>query len=270
MSMQCAAASDIAARTSGRMMPPESRVTVTVTSDEHEEAHAVVRSRELSTTVAPLVLRLARGRTATGRVLDPDGKECAPGQEGAVVIRLPLPPGTLPTLFKDDERFVRSYLSRYDGCYLTGDGGYFDDDGYLYVMGRVDDVINVAGHRLSTGAMEEVCATHPDVAECAVIGVADALKGQIPCGFLVLKSNSVKPHGEIEREVVGLVRDQIGPVAAFKMVLCVKRLPKTRSGKILRGTMQKIADHEEWKMPATIDDPAILDEIGEALRMRTA
>jgi len=201
-------------------------------------------------------------------VLDDAGHAVGAGTLGNVVIRLPMPPGCLPTLWNADERFRKAYLEEFPGYYKTADAGYLDEDGYLFIMSRTDDIINCAGHRLSTGAMEEVCATHPDVAECAVIGVADELKGQIPCGFLVLKSNSAKPHAEIEREVVGLVREQIGPVAAFKMVLCVKRLPKTRSGKILRGTMQKIADREPWKMPATIDDPAILDEIGEALRAR--
>jgi propionyl-CoA synthetase len=202
------------------------------------------------------------------QVLDDAGHDVPAGTLGNVVIKLPMPPGCLPTLWNADERFRKAYLEEFPGYYKTADAGYLDDDGYLFIMARTDDIINCAGHRLSTGAMEEVCATHPDVAECAVIGVSDELKGQIPCGFLVLKSNSVKPHGEIEKEVVGLVRDQIGPVAAFKMVLCVQRLPKTRSGKILRGTMQKIADREPWKMPATIDDPAILDEIGEALRAR--
>ena len=202
------------------------------------------------------------------QVLDDAGHAVPPGTLGNVVIKLPMPPGCLPTLWNADQRFRSAYLEEFPGYYKTADAGYLDDDGYLFIMARTDDIINCAGHRLSTGAMEEVCATHPDVAECAVIGVSDELKGQIPCGFLVLKSNSTKAHAEIEKEVVGLVRDQIGPVAAFKMVLCVKRLPKTRSGKILRGTMQKIADREPWKMPATIDDPAILDEIGEALRAR--
>ena len=200
------------------------------------------------------------------QVLDDAGHAVPAGTLGNVVIRLPMPPGCLPTLWNADDRFRKAYLEEFPGYYKTADAGYLDDDGYLFIMARTDDIINCAGHRLSTGAMEEVCATHPDVAECAVIGVADELKGQIPCGFLVLKSNSTKAHAEIEKEVVSLVRDQIGPVAAFKMVLCVKRLPKTRSGKILRGTMQKIADREPWKMPATIDDPVILDEIGEALR----
>ncbi len=202
------------------------------------------------------------------QVLDDAGHAVPAGTLGNVVIKLPMPPGCLPTLWNADERFRKAYLEEFPGFYKTADAGYLDEDGYLFIMARTDDIINCAGHRLSTGAMEEVCATHPDVAECAVIGVADELKGQIPCGFLVLKSNSVKAHAEIEKEVVALVRDRIGPVAAFKMVLCVERLPKTRSGKILRGTMQKIADREPWKMPATIDDPAILEEIGEALRAR--
>ena len=199
------------------------------------------------------------------RVLDADGNELPPGEIGAVVIKLPMPPGTLLTLWGADARFVDAYLSRYDGYYLTADAGYIDEDGYLSIMSRLDDIINVAGHRLSTGAMEEVLAAHPDVAECAVIGVADALKGQLPVGFVVLKSGADRDHAEIADELVQLVRDQIGPVAAFKKALVVDRLPKTRSGKILRGTMRRIADGEEWKMPATIDDPAILDEITEAL-----
>jgi propionyl-CoA synthetase len=199
------------------------------------------------------------------RVLDADGNELPSGEIGAVVIGLPMPPGTLLTLWGADARFVDAYLSRYDGYYLTSDAGFIDDDGYLSIMSRLDDIINVAGHRLSTGAMEEVLAGHPDVAECAVIGIADALKGQLPLGFVVLKSGVDREHGEIADELIQLVRDQIGPVAAFKQALVVDRLPKTRSGKILRGTMRRIADGEEWKMPATIDDPAILDEIAEAL-----
>ena len=202
------------------------------------------------------------------RVVDDAGHPVSAGTLGNVVIKLPMPPGCLPTLWNADARFRKAYLEEFPGYYKTADAGYLDEDGYLFIMSRTDDIINCAGHRLSTGAMEEVCATHPDVAECAVIGVADPIKGQVPCGFLVLKANATRPTSEIEKDVVGLVRDQIGPVAAFKMVLCVKRLPKTRSGKILRGTMQKIADKEEWKMPATIDDPVILDEIGEALRAR--
>jgi propionyl-CoA synthetase len=159
-----------------------------------------------------------------------------------------------------------SYLAEFPGHYKTADAGFIDDDGYVYVMGRTDDIINVAGHRLSTGGMEEVLAAHQDVAECAVLGIKDALKGEVPCGFIVLKAGVNRPHAEIEQECVQLVRDKIGPVAAFKLAIVVARLPKTRSGKILRGTIKKIADGEEWAMPATIDDPAILDEIGSALR----
>jgi propionyl-CoA synthetase len=163
-----------------------------------------------------------------------------------------------------------SYLEEFPGCYKTADAGFKDDDGYIFVMGRTDDIINVAGHRLSTGGMEEVLASHPDVAECAVLGVKDALKGEVPCGFIVLKSGVNRPSGEIEKECVALIREKIGPVAAFKIAITVARLPKTRSGKILRGTMKKIADGETWQMPATIDDPAILDEIGTALKRKGA
>ncbi len=198
--------------------------------------------------------------------LDDKGKAVPTGDMGSIVIKLPLPPGTLPTLWKNDERYRRAYLSRYEGYYLTGDAGYRDEDGYVYIMSRTDDVINVAGHRLSTGAMEEVLASHPDVAECAVTGVADQLKGQVPVGFIVLKAGVDRPSPEVTAELVKLVRDRIGPVAAFKLATVVKRLPKTRSGKILRGTMQKMADGEAHKVPATIDDPAILDEIGQSLR----
>ncbi len=200
------------------------------------------------------------------RVFDEEGRERPPGELGAIVVRLPLPPGTLPTLWNADERYVQSYLSRHPGWYLTGDAGYRDEDGYLFVMTRIDDVINVAGHRLSTGAMEEVLAAHPDVAECAVIGVADALKGELPLALVVLKAGVDRDPGTIREELIRRVRETIGPVAAFRLVAIVKRLPKTRSGKILRGTMKKIADGTPWKMPATIDDPAILDEIAEALR----
>ncbi len=200
------------------------------------------------------------------RVVDDGGKELAPGKIGALVVKLPLPPGTFPTLWNARERHFESYLAEYPGYYKTADAGYVDEDGYVFVMARTDDIINVAGHRLSTGAMEEVLASHADVAECAVIGVADALKGQLPLGFLVLNAGCQRDASEIEREVVQMVRDRIGPVAAFKQALVVKRLPKTRSGKILRGTIQKIADSVEWRMPATIDDPAILDEITDALR----
>ncbi len=201
------------------------------------------------------------------RILDDEGNEMVAGEMGNIVIRLPLPPSCLPTLWNNDQRFIDSYLAKYPGYYLTGDAGYRDEDGYLWIMSRTDDVINVAGHRLSTGAMEEVLACHSDVAECAVIGVADDLKGQLPLGLVVLKAGAEKEGEALCRELVGLVREQIGPVAAFKLVTVVKRLPKTRSGKILRGTMVKIADCAEWKMPATIDDPAILDEITEALRL---
>jgi len=199
------------------------------------------------------------------QVLDDGGHPVAPGTLGAIGVKLPLPPGTLPTLWNADDRFRKSYLSQFPGYYETGDAGYVDEDGYLYIMARTDDVINVAGHRLSTGAMEEVLAGHPDVAECAVIGIADELKGQAPLGFLCLNKGSNRPHDAVVKECVGLVRDQIGPVAAFKLACVVDRLPKTRSGKILRGTMVKIANGTPWKMPATIDDPAILDEIAAAL-----
>jgi propionyl-CoA synthetase len=171
-------------------------------------------------------------------------------------------------LWNADDRFRQAYLAEFPGYYKTADAGIVDEDSYLFVMARTDDIINVAGHRLSTGAMEEVLATHPDVAECAVIGIADALKGQVPLGFVVLYAGVSRDTAQIEKEAVGLVRDKIGPVSAFKMVITIKRLPKTRSGKILRGTMQKIADKEQWSMPATIDDPAILEEIGQALAHR--
>jgi len=199
------------------------------------------------------------------RVLDDAGHEVPAGTLGNVVIKLPLPPGCLPTLWNADERFRSAYLSEFPGYYKTADAGYIDDDNYLFIMARTDDIINVAGHRLSTGAMEEVVAEHPDVAECAVVGMQDGMKGQIPLGFVVLNAGVAREPAEIEKEVIALVRDKIGPVAAFKSVVTVKRLPKTRSGKILRGTMQKMADRETWSMPATIDDPAILDEIGSAL-----
>ncbi len=198
-------------------------------------------------------------------IVGPDGDALPPGNEGAIVIKLPLPPGSLPTLWNDDERFVSSYLTRYPGSYVTGDGGYFDDDGYLHVMGRIDDVINVAGHRLSTGAMEEVIATHPAVAECAVIGAADELKGQVPMGFVVLKAGIDVTPETLEAEVVRLIREQIGAVASFKHAFVVGRLPKTRSGKILRGTLRAIADGAPYQVPSTIEDPASLDEIKAAL-----
>ena len=199
-------------------------------------------------------------------VMGGNGQPLPRGEIGALVVKLPLPPGTLPTLWNADDRYVEAYLSEFSGYYKTADAGYIDEDGYVFVMARTDDIINVAGHRLSTGAMEEVLAGHRDVAECAVIGVADGLKGQLPLGFLVLNAGCEREHGAIVAEEVQRVRDQIGPVAAFKSALVVKRLPKTRSGKILRGTMAKIADREEWRMPATIDDPAILDEITDELK----
>ena len=193
-------------------------------------------------------------------------REVARGQMGSIVVKLPLPPSCLPTLWQQDERFKESYLTEFPGYYKTADAGFKDEDGYLFIMGRTDDIINVAGHRLSTGGMEEVLSSHPDVAECAVIGIADQLKGEVPCGFIVLKAGVNRPPSEIENEIVALVRERIGPVAAFKLAITVQRLPKTRSGKILRGTMKKIADAEPWTMPATIDDPVILDEIGTALK----
>ena len=195
------------------------------------------------------------------RALGDDGQELSGGQIGNIVIKLPLPPGCLPTLWNNDEGFQKSYLNRYSGYYLTADAGYKDEDGYLWIMSRTDDIINVAGHRLSTGAMEEVLASHPDVAECAVVGVADAIKGEIPLGFIVLKAGVRRPHDEIVTEVVGMVRERIGPVASFKVASVVKRLPKTRSGKILRGTIKKIADGVDYRVPPTIDDPVILDEV---------
>jgi propionyl-CoA synthetase len=195
------------------------------------------------------------------RALGDDGQELSGGQIGNIVIKLPLPPGCLPTLWNNDEGFQKSYLNRYSGYYLTADAGYKDEDGYLWIMSRTDDIINVAGHRLSTGAMEEVLASHPDVAECAVVGVADAIKGEIPLGFIVLKAGIRRPHDEIVTEVVEMVRERIGPVASFKVASVVKRLPKTRSGKILRGTIKKIADGVDYRVPPTIDDPVILDEV---------
>lgn len=200
------------------------------------------------------------------QVLDEGGHPVAPGTLGAIAVKLPLPPGTLPTLWNAEDRFRKSYLTHFPGYYETGDAGYVDEDGYLYIMARTDDVINVAGHRLSTGAMEEVLTSHPDVAECAVIGVADDLKGQAPLGFLCLNKGTTRAHAEIVKDCVQLVRDKIGPVAAFKTACVVDRLPKTRSGKILRGTMVKIADGQDFKAPATIDDPAILGEIAAALK----
>lgn len=200
------------------------------------------------------------------QILDEGGNPMKPGELGAIAIKLPLPPGTLPTLWNAEARFVKSYLTTFPGYYETGDAGMIDADGYLYIMARTDDVINVAGHRLSTGAMEEILAGHPDVAECAVIGVTDSLKGQLPMGFVCLNKGCDTTHEQIMKDCVKRVRDTIGPVAAFKLVAVVDRLPKTRSGKILRATMVKIADDAPFKMPATIDDPAILDEIKTALK----
>ncbi|MGE3784253.1 MAG: AMP-binding protein, partial [Alphaproteobacteria bacterium] len=203
------------------------------------------------------------------RVLDAEAigeaRELKRGEIGALAVKLPLPPGALPTLWQQDERFEQSYLSAYPGYYQTADAGFIDEDLYIHVMTRTDDIINVAGHRLSTGGIEEVVAAHPDVAECAVMGVADPLKGQVPLGLVVLKAGAARPEETVADEVVALVRERIGPVASFKTALVVDRLPKTRSGKILRGTMRRIADGEEYRMPATIDDPAILGEIEAAL-----
>jgi propionyl-CoA synthetase len=199
------------------------------------------------------------------RVLDDRGIELPPGTTGNIVVRLPLPPGCFTTLWRKEDEYVRSYLSAYPGFYLTGDAGYMDEDGYLWIMGRTDDIINTAGHRLSTGAMEEVLASHPDVAECAVTGVADTVKGEIPMGFVVLKAGVRRKHGEVVQELIRMVRDRIGPIASFKVAVVVKRLPKTRSGKILRGVMKKMADGEKYQVPATIEDPAVLDELTEEL-----
>lgn len=202
------------------------------------------------------------------RVVDAGGHPLPPGKQGNIVVRSPLPPGTLMTLFCADDDFRKTYFSPYPGYYHTADAGYIDDDGYLWIMGRTDDIINVAGHRLSTGAMEDVLAAHPDVAECAVAGVKDTIKAEVPVGFVVLKAGREREPGAIERELIALVRERIGPIASFRQVLVVKRLPKTRSGKILRGTIKKIADGTPYTVPATIDDPRILDEIREALAER--
>jgi propionyl-CoA synthetase len=198
-------------------------------------------------------------------VLDDEGMEVTAGQTGNVVIKLPLPPGCLTTLWENDAGFRASYLRPYTGYYKTADAGYKDSDGYLWIMGRTDDIINVAGHRLSTGAIEEVLAAHTDVAECAVVGVADALKGEIPLGLVVLKANVTRPHEEIVMELVRMVREQIGPVASFKVARVVRRLPKTRSGKIVRGTIKKIADGNEYRIPPTIEDPTTFREIAADL-----
>jgi propionyl-CoA synthetase len=204
------------------------------------------------------------------QVLDDAGHRVAAGTLGNIVVKLPLPPSALPTLWNADDRFRQSYLEEFPGYYKTADAGYVDADGYAFVMSRTDDIINVAGHRLSTGAMEEVLSGHPDVAECAVIGVADSLKGQVPCGFVVLKAGRARQADELQSECIARVRSEIGPVAAFRTVHIVKRLPKTRSGKILRATMRQIAEGETPKVPATIDDPAILEEINVALGVSSA
>jgi propionyl-CoA synthetase len=201
-------------------------------------------------------------------VVDEAAKPVAAGTMGSIVIKLPMPPGCLPTLWEQDERCREAYFQEFPGYYKTSDAGYKDEDGYVFVMGRTDDIINVAGHRLSTGGMEEILASHPDVAECAVLGIKDSIKGEVPCGFLVLKAGVTRSPLEIEKEIVALVRDKLGPVAAFKLAITVARLPKTRSGKILRGTIKRIADGEAWTMPATIEDPKVLDEIGDALKGR--
>jgi propionyl-CoA synthetase len=200
------------------------------------------------------------------RVVDETCKEVPANTLGSVVVKLPLPPACLPTLWQQDGAFEQNYLAEFPGYYKTADAGFKDDDGYIYVMSRTDDIINVAGHRLSTGGMEEVLSSHSDVAECAVIGVADSLKGEIPCGFIVLKAGVNRPVAEIEQECIALIREKIGPVASFKLAIAVARLPKTRSGKVLRGTMKKIADNQSWTIPATIDDPLILNEIESALK----
>ena len=199
------------------------------------------------------------------QVLKSDGSQAKSSEMGDVVIKLPLPPGTFPTLWKTDQRYKENYMDTYKGYYKTYDAGHIDEDGYVWIMSRTDDIINVAGHRLSTGSMEEILSENTSVAECAVLGIADNLKGQIPLGLIVLKSGVTKKSEEICKECIQMIRDRIGPVAAFKNIVVVKRLPKTRSGKILRGTVSKIADQVAYKMPATIDDPAILDEIKSSL-----
>jgi propionyl-CoA synthetase len=199
-------------------------------------------------------------------ILDDNGHILPPEKEGIVTIKLPLPPGTITTLWQSDQKYIESYLDSYPGYYVTGDGGYFDRDGYIYVTGRVDDVVKVAGHRLSTAAMEDVIAQHPDVAECAVIGMRDGYKGQLPLGLVVLKSGVIQSGDRIIKQLINMVREQIGAFASFKQALIVTRLPKTRSGKILRATLRKIASNEEYSVPSTIDDPTILDEIKELIK----
>ncbi|MCI5151466.1 MAG: propionyl-CoA synthetase, partial [Candidatus Electrothrix sp. MAN1_4] len=200
------------------------------------------------------------------QILDGAGNELGPREEGNIVIKLPLPPGTLASLWRNEERFVFSYMSRYPGYYETGDGGYIDEEGYVFVMGRIDDVINIAGHRLSTGAMEEIVASHPQVAECAVIGLDDSLKGQKPLGLVVLKAGVDSDEETLRNELIQMVRNGIGPIACYRETVIVARLPKTRSGKILRGTMRAIAGGKEYRMPSTIDDPTCLEEITSALQ----
>jgi len=200
------------------------------------------------------------------QILDNDGNPVEAGTEGLVAVKLPLPPGTLPTLWQAEQRFLEAYINPFPGYYFTSDGGYIDKDGYVFVMGRVDDVINVAGHRLSTGEMEEIVSTHKDIAECAVFGVEDGLKGQVPIGLAVLKTGTEREEGELQKELVNMIREEIGAIACFKQAVIVKQLPKTRSGKILRGTMRKIADGKEYSVPSTIDDPATLEVIEEALK----
>jgi propionyl-CoA synthetase len=202
------------------------------------------------------------------QILDEAGEQVPTGTTGLVAVKLPLPPGCFPTLWNDDARFREAYLAAFPGYYLSGDGGYRDTDGYCYIMGRVDDVINVAGHRMSTGEMEEILAAHPAVAECAVLGIADSLRGQVPVGLVVLKDGQTVGEEALEREMVGAVRTQIGALACFRTVLVVKRLPKTRSGKILRKTLRQLADGEEFATPSTIDDPLILEEISTAFHRR--
>lgn len=199
------------------------------------------------------------------RVLSDEGEEVARGETGNIVVRLPLPPGTLPTLWGNRQRYYENYLSRYEGFYLTGDAGIMDEDGYLWVMSRIDDVINVAGHRLSTGSLEEALATHEAVAECAVIGVEDSLKGEMPLGFVVLNAGAKVDPAQLKSDLISTVRSEVGAIATPRDIVVVARLPKTRSGKILRGTMRKIADRKEYTVPATIEDPAVLEEIAEAL-----
>ena len=200
------------------------------------------------------------------KIIKPDQSIAKVNEMGDIVVKLPLPPGTFPTLWNADKRYKDNYMSNYDGFYQTYDAGHIDEDGYIWIMSRTDDIINVAGHRLSTGAIEEVLSEHKSVAECAVIGIADKLKGQLPIGLLTLKAGVDKDNDTISKECIQMVRNKIGPVAAFKLAIVVKRLPKTRSGKVLRGTVRKIADGETYKVPPTIDDPAILDEIKKDLK----